>query len=219
MFRGSFVSLSLFSVICAGIAQSSEPANEQRWRKILGKARVALPADPGGKVTWRNDFPAALAEAKRKAMPLLVTWRCLPCEQCAEFDKEILEGSESLNPLLRRFITVRLTNANLLDERYFPYRTHQDLDLSWWAYFLSSDGDYYGVFGGKDHVSENTRISETAFENSLERVLKHHYNPRRSSWDIDLKAGHTSKSKSVPSDSRGYEVLAKKQPWLGKPHK
>lgn len=216
----------LFQLVCVVVCiaacvnvTAADRISPAAWRTILGESEGAIPGDPGGKVTWRNDFPAALDEARSSGKPLLVTWRCLPCEQCAEFDKEILEGSDSLDPLLRRFVTVRLTDAGLLDERFFPYKTHQDLDLSWWAYFLSSSGDLYGVFGGKDHVSENTRISEAAFVNSLKRILAHHYDPRRKTWGIDLAMGSTSKAKSVPADSRGYELLVKKRPGMTKPHR
>ncbi len=205
-----------------GAASSSVQANdtETLWRNILTASPVDLPSDPdpNGKVVWRDNFDLAMAEARGSGRPLLVTWRCLPCKQCAEFDKEILDGSDSLNPLLRRFITVRLTDASQLDERYFPYRTHQDLDLSWWAYFLSAQGDLYAVFGGKDHISENTRISEEAFENTLRRVLVHHADPRREQWDIDRPMGSSSLVKRGPRDSVGYSLLLTKRPGLEKPH-
>lgn len=188
------------------------------WRTILGPSQAKIPADPGGKVVWRTDFQATLKEARSSNKPLLVTWRCLPCKQCAEFDKQVLDGSYFLNPLLRRFVTVRMTDAAQLDERYFPYKTHQDLDLSWWAYFLSPEGNYYGVFGGKDHVSDTTRISEAAFINSLQRVLNHHYDGRSKAWRIDLPAGTASRSLSTPKDTRGYKLLKDKYPNIGKPH-
>ena len=193
---------------------------ERRWQSILTSAAPDLPPDPDpqGEVRWRDSFDLALAEAKGSGRPLLVTWRCLPCEQCAEFDQEILDGSPTLDPLLRRFVTVRLTDASLLDERFFPYRTHQDLDLSWWAYFLSPEGDLYGVFGGKDHVSENTRISEAAFENTMRRVLAHHANPHRRDWDVDLPMGSASLVEHGPRDSAGYPLLLEKRPGLEEPH-
>lgn len=210
------------AVACLAAArlQAADTEAEQLWRSILGSRPAAIPADPNpaGEVRWRDNFDLALAEAKGSGQPLLVTWRCLPCKQCAEFDKEILDGSESLNPLLRRFVTVRLTDAAELDERFFPYRTHQDLDLSWWAYCLSPDGDLYAVFGGKDHVSENTRISEAAFENTLRRVLAHHADPRRREWDVDFPMGASSLVEHGPRDSKGYSLLLAKRPELEKPH-
>lgn len=195
-------------------------ADEPLWTEILGTPKGAVPVLPQSDeaISWRSDFSAALAEARESNRPLLVTWRCLPCEQCSEFDKEVLEGGSDLDPLLRQFVTVRLTDAALLDERYFPYRTHQDLDLSWWAYFLSPEGSLYGVFGGKDHVSDATRISKDAFIHTLERILAHHYDPRRKGWDIDRPPGGAATTTSSPKDTRGYELLLEKRPGLENPH-
>lgn len=212
--------LGLYGLGKPGAAPAIEPPAEALWKAILTAKPVDLPADPApsGDVVWRDNFDLALAEARGSGRPLLVTWRCLPCKQCAEFDKEILDGSPTLDPLLRRFVTVRLTDASLLDERFFPYRTHQDLDLSWWAYFLSPEGDLYAVFGGKDHISENTRISERAFENTLRRVLAHHADANRSAWDVDRPMGASSLVERGPRDSAGYELLLKKRPGMEKPH-
>lgn len=199
------------------LAESAAPDSDL-WKEILGSSSGTVPADPGGEVVWRSDFAAALTEAEKDGKPVLVTWRCLPCKQCATFDKDVLEGSESLDPLLRRFVTVRLTDASQLDEQYFPYRTHQDLDLSWWGYFLSPEGALYGVFGGKDHVSDATRISEPALVNSLRRVLDHHYDPRRAEWQIDLPPGSASQTTRLPKDTPGYGLLVEKRPGMEKPH-
>ncbi|BCX47445.1 peptidase [Haloferula helveola] len=193
-------------------------AEEAPWKEILGPPQGEVPDDPGGRVVWRDDFPKSLEEARRTGRPLLVTWRCLPCKQCADFDQAVLDGGEALDPLLRRFVTVRLTDASLLDERYFPYRTHQDLDLSWWAYFLSPEGDYYGVFGGKDHVSDTTRMSEAAFVNTLRRVLEHHHDPRRETWGIDLPHGTAATEPKGPKDMEGYRLLLAKRPGMANPH-
>jgi hypothetical protein len=213
--------LLLASLLAWGLTLGLSEANEKApppWDEILGPPTGAIPDDPGGEVVWRSDFYAALKEAQETGRPLFVTWRCIPCEQCAEFDKNVLEGSEKLDPLLRRFVTVRMIDAAQLDLRYFPYLTHQDLDLSWWGYFLRSDGGLYGVFGGKDHVSDSTRISEAALVNSMERVLRHHHAPRRPSWKIDGPTPDASAPKVGPKDSRGYQLLLKKYPGMAKPH-
>lgn len=213
--------LLLSSLLISSAFSEDSAIDQELWKTVISSSQGKIPRDsnPSGRIVWRTDFPAALVEARAKGQPLLVTWRCLPCEQCSEFDKEILDGSPSLDPLLRQFITVRLTDASLLDERYFPYKTHQDLDLSWWAYFLSPNGDLYGVFGGKDHVSENTRISEEAFVNNLKRILAHHYDPRKDDWEIDQPVAHASVTKTGPRDLKGYELLLAKRPGMGKPHK
>jgi len=209
---------ALFLVwVSFGISLEAED-EKSLWKEILSAKSAEIPSDPGGEIQWRSDLAGAFAEARDKNIPLLVTWRCLPCEQCAEFDKDVLDGSSELSPLLRRFITVRMTNATALDETYFPYRTHQDLDLSWWAYFLSPEGELYGVFGGKDHVSDSTRISEKAFVNSLDRVLNHHYHPRRKAWKIDLTPRTDGTAATSPQETKGYQLLLEDRPNLEKPH-
>ena len=189
---------------------------DEVWKEALGPSKANIPAAPFDSVKWRDDLDSALKEAEQTGAPLLVTWRCIPCKQCATFDKNVLEGSASLTPLLKQFVTVRLTDAAKLDERFFPYRTHQDLDLSWWAYMLSSKGSLYGVFGGKDHVSDATRISEAAFVNSLRRTLEHHYDPRREQWNIDGPVPPGKQPRRTPSDSISFEKFRGTRPWLKK---
>ena len=95
----------------------------------------------------------------------------------------------------------------MLDGTYFPYRTHQDLDLSWWGYFLSPKGELYGVFGGKDHVSDATRISEAALARTMERILAHH-----------KKGGKTvPRTRSgPPTELAAYRDYAEGRPHLAK---
>ena len=221
--RGSGLSKSvgiwgkrLLIALVGGFLLGTALGNEdlEKWKQVLGEAKGEVPAPSFDSVVWRTDPEAAMAEAADRGLPLLVTWRCIPCKQCAAFDKNVLEGSPSLTPLLRRYVTVRMTDAAALDERYFPYRSHQDLDLSWWAYLLSPEGELYGVFGGKDHVSDATRISEQAFVNTLDRVLKHHYDPRRSSWGIDRKPAKGGDRRKGPKDSGSYARYSEDRPWM-----
>ncbi len=183
----SIPALAIVLLSSALLAQAAAVSNSRRalWGEILGPAQGTVPPPPEFKVAWRTDLQSALAEAKAKQRPLFVTLRCLPCKQCAEFDKEVLDGGSELDPLLAQFITVRLTNAAAIDLRIFPVEGYQDLDLSWWGWFLSPEAQVYAIFGGKDHVSEKTRISKAALIATAWRVLKHHYDPRRKDWNID----------------------------------
>ncbi len=210
-----FVSLVL---LCeqSSLRLQAEQSSATLWSEILGPASGKVPEMAFEPVLWRDNFEQALKEAEAKSRPVFVTWRCLPCKQCADFDKDVLDGSPQLTPLLRQFITVRMTDAAGLDERYFPYRGFQDLDLSWWGYFLSPTGRVYGVFGGKDHVSDATRISEAALVNTLKRVLKHHYDPRREDWDVDGPLPVATGSRQGPREESHFEAFAKDRPWMGK---
>jgi hypothetical protein len=179
----SFAALILASLfITLPRLNAADPAP---WNEILTvRPKVDWPA-PRPKVEWLTRYAPAFKQAQDENRPLFVTFRCLPCKQCAEFDKDVLEGGSELDPLLAQFVTVRVTNAEHIDLNIFPLEGFQDLDLSWWGYFLSPQGETYGVFGGKDHVSDATRISTAALANTLRRVLDHHYDPRRTEWGID----------------------------------
>jgi serine protease Do len=184
-------------------ATASSPDRENRdWQEILGSSRAELPA-PLAEVVWRGDVDAAFDEARASGRPVFVTLRCIPCKQCAGFDQAVLEGGRALDPLLAQFVTVRLTDAKALDLRRFPVEGFQDLDLSWWGWLMSPEGRIYSVFGGKDHVSDSTRISPAALANTLRRVLEHHYDPRRAGWDVDGPAPELDGAASTPLDLPG----------------
>ena len=212
----------LLCIASLKVCLRAETISESTWQQVLGPGFGKIPeltSEPvlwRKQVVWREDFGKAMEEAKSKNLPLFVTWRCLPCKQCADFDKEVLEGSPRLTPLLRQFVTVRMTDATELDERFFPYRGYQDLDLSWWGYFLSPKGRVYGVFGGKDHVSDSTRISELALVNTLRRVLEHHYDPRRDSWNIDGPLPVLEDGRRGPREEAHFSLFEKERPWVGK---
>jgi serine protease Do len=174
-----------------------------KWAEILGPSQGKPPA-PREKVFWRSDLPAAMKEAQQSNRPLFVTLRCLPCKQCSAFDKAVLEGGAELDPLLKQFITVRLTDAQAVDLRLLPMEGFQDFDLSWWGWFLSPVGQVYGVFGGRDKVSDETRISPAALATTLKRVLAYHDDPRRSTWNLDGPAPDLAGEPKTPKDLPGY---------------
>ena len=166
-------------------------------------------------LVWRTDLEKSLFEAKLKNRPLFVTFRCLPCKQCSSFDKGVLEGGPELSPLLKEFVTVRLTDAAQLNSAIFKFEGFQDLDLSWWGYFLSPQGQIYGIFGGKDHISDSTRISIDALKNTMTRVLNYHYQPDRKKWQIDGPVPAKDKGKS-PKEYPAYDKWKNHNPWVAK---
>jgi len=173
------------------------------WQEVLGPPRGEVPYKLAP-VMWRSDLMGALKEARADAKPLFVTMRCLPCKQCSAFDKEVLEGGGRLDPLLAQFVTVRITNAAEIDLRMFPVDGFQDLDLSWWGWLMSPEGKIYGVFGGRDEVSDTTRISKEALMVTLRRVLQHHYDPRRALWNVDGEAPRLDGAAKTARELPGY---------------
>jgi hypothetical protein len=184
--------LCFAALLLAAVNSISALSATPPWREILGPAQskvpLALEAAVELPVLWRTNLTQSLADARASNRPLFVTFRCLPCKQCSDFDKAVLEGGSELSPILRQFVTVRLTDAADIDFNIFPIEGFADMDLSWWGWFLSPEARVYGVFGGRDHLSDSTRISNAALIASLQRALAHHHDPRRAKWDIDLRA-------------------------------
>ena len=194
----------LMTTLLLAVAPATRAEPETDWQSVLRPGpQVALPA-PLPKLAWRTDLAGAMRQAREENRPLFVSMRCLPCKQCSTFDRDVLEGGPALDPLLRQFVTVRLTDVQDVDLRLFPMEGFQDFDLSWWGWFLSPEGKVYGVYGGKDHVSDATRISVESLAATLKRVLAHHYDPRRSEWNIDGPAPEPSGKPVTPKDLPGY---------------
>ena len=183
-------------------AQEPEPVRPP-WTEILKPRPSERPA-PADEVLWRGDLSAAIEESRSSGRPLFVVLRCLPCKQCAGFDADVLEGEGELDLLLRQFVTVRLTDAAQLDLRIFPVEAQQDLDLSWWAWILTPELSLLSVFGGRDEVSDTTRISVPALEATLERVLDHYSDPRRARWKVDPAPPDLAGEARGPRDLPGY---------------
>ena len=198
------LSLALGYISIAGEDKPAAP----NWAEILNPATPELPA-PRAKVEWIEDLDAGLALARKEGRPLFVTMRCLPCKQCSKFDADVLDGGEELNPLLGQFVTVRVTSMRNIDQRILPFADYQDCDLSWWGYFLSDQGALYGVYGGKDEVSDETRISEKGLIDALGKVLAHHYDKRRPIWNIDGPVPALKGKAQTPKQLPGWAGWAK----------
>ncbi len=204
----------LFALLLALIGPGVTPviAQSPDWGEILGPRQGKLPAPVGYKVQWRTDLYAAMAEAKKENRPLFVTFRCLPCKQCSAFDKEVLEGGTDLDPILLKFITVRITDATMIDFRIFPVEGYQDLDLSWWGWVLSPEGSVYSVYGGRDNVSDATRISKPSLIRTLESALAWHSDPRREKWNLDRPKPDMSQPLSNAKTLPGFESWDARRP-------
>ena len=222
MLTATLVLQTVLAVESPAVAEASAPLaqDEPPWSEILQPVRAWPDAEDDaeedaeeGPVFWHGDLHQALDLATRTNRPLFVSLRCLPCKQCASFDADLLDGGPRLTPLLRRFVTVRLTDAAQLDLRLLPAAGYQDLDLSSWCYILSPEGSLYSVFGGKDHVSDETRISIEALATNLERVLDHHHDARRGDWGIDRPAPALGGPPRGPRELPRFDEWLAADPW------
>ena len=89
---------------------------------------------------------------------------------------------------------------------------YQDLDLSWWGWFLSPEGQTYSIYGGRDHLSDTTRMSIKSLVSAGNRVLDHHYQPDRKKWDIDGPIPHLAGIPYTSRDLPGWDSWYAKAP-------
>ena len=134
----------LLSIFLPGVMSCPAVHGKDHWREILGKPQGEVAPPMQGDVEWRTDLDAALGEARETGRPLLVTWRCLPCKQCAVFDKEVLEGGPMLSDmnfrhcaLLRRDRTVHVFWTRVGDAPEHLLHSTIELDGDWSTWSLS----------------------------------------------------------------------------------
>ena len=97
-----------------------------------------------------NDLPRAYREAERTGKPLLVSLRCIPCEECVKLDDELIDQDPVIRPLLQKFVCVRVVGTNGLDLDTFQY----DTDQSFAMFMLNADKTIYGRFGTRSHRTD-----------------------------------------------------------------
>lgn len=197
-------------ILCMGFSSTLQAENISDWQTYLSATQNETIPEPQQDLVWRYDVGKAFETAKQTGRPVFVTMRCLPCKQCSVFDKTILDGGPELDPLFKQFVTVRLTSAHDLNLNFFPVEEYQDLDLSWWGWFFSPAGEIYSVFGGRDHVSDETRISKAALVNTMTRVLKYHYSSYGNKINPERKE-LVAKETYTPRDLPGYESWISKR--------
>jgi serine protease Do len=118
-----------------------------------------------------DDLPRAMSEAKASGKPLLVVFRCIPCEACAKLDEDVVERSGPLQKLLDQFVCARIPRANGLDLELFQF----DFDQSWVAFMLNPDRTIYGRYGTRSHATRSEDdLSLEGFAKALEGALALH---------------------------------------------
>jgi hypothetical protein len=116
-----------------------------------------------------NDWRKGFEKAKWEGKPLLVVLRCVPCLACAGIDASVL-NEPNLQPLLDKFVCVRVINANALDLSLFQV----DFDLSFSTIFFNGDGTVYGRYGSWTHQKFPQDKTTDGFKKAMEAVLALH---------------------------------------------
>jgi serine protease Do len=102
---------------------------------------------------------------------LLVVFRCVPCEACAQLDQRIVERDPRIQALLNNYVCVRVVHANGMDLRLFQF----DYDQSFAAFIMNGDKTIYGRYGTRSHQKHSEDdVSLEGFAEALEAGLKIH---------------------------------------------
>ncbi len=118
-----------------------------------------------------NDLPKGIATAKETDKPLLVVFRCIPCEACAQLDEQVVERDPGIRGLLDQFVCVRIVHANGMDLSQFQF----DYDQSWAAFLMNADMTIYGRYGTRSHQTESDNdVSLEGFGKALSGALALH---------------------------------------------
>jgi len=133
-----------------------------------------------------QDIDKGFAEAQKSGKPLLVVLRCVPCKACMGIDASILT-SEDLQPLLDKFVCVRLINANALDLSLFQF----DYDLSFSTIFFNADKTIYGRYGSWQHQRDSFDATHEGYKAALLAALELHKGYPANKKSLEAKQGGT----------------------------
>jgi hypothetical protein len=117
-----------------------------------------------------NDLAEGIRVAREAGKPLMVVFRCIPCEACQEFDDDVARRDPIIRDLLDRFVCVRIVQANAMDLDHFRF----DFDLSFAVLFLDADLTIYGRFGTRSDRPEEEDISLHGLRKAMAEALRLH---------------------------------------------
>jgi len=117
-----------------------------------------------------NDLDEGRRIARETGKPLLVIFRCIPCEACQEFDDDVASRDPVIRDLMDRFVCVRIVQANTIDLTHFRF----DFDQSFAAFLTNADLTIYGRFGTRSDRKETEDISLKGFRKAMEAALQMH---------------------------------------------
>src|ERR1043166_6609419 len=151
-----------------------------------------------------NDWKKGFEKAKWENKPLLVVLRCVPCLSCAGIDASVLQEAE-LQPLLDKFVCVRVINANALDLSLFQV----DYDLSFSTVFFNGDGTVYGRYGSWTHQKNAQDKTTAGFKRALQAALDLHHGYPANKASLAAKQGAPMEFKTplaIPGLAGRYQV-------------
>jgi serine protease Do len=141
-----------------------------------------------------NDIPTALEEARRQNKPLFVTFRCVPCKDCAAFDADVANGNERVRTLAQeKFVSVRQVEMKGVDLSQFQF----DHDLNWAGMFINADGVVYARYGTQSAEGSDAFNSIDGLLHTMQRVLELHADYPNNRTELEGKRGSDRRIKDA----------------------
>jgi hypothetical protein len=158
--------VAAFALLLAAVALAQEKKEDREAKVRSDKERVEAAAK------WiYDDLPRGVEDAKKSGKPLLVVFRCIPCEACAKLDEDVVTRDPAVAGLLDKFVCVRIPHANGMDLSLFQF----DYDQSWAAFFMNADMTIYGRYGTRSSRADSADdVSLEGFAKALEGALTLH---------------------------------------------
>lgn len=174
--RRRWLGLAAMLLVC-GTFCSAEDGLRERLKDANG-ARTDL---------WvYNDIRQAMTEAKKQNKPLFVTFRCVPCKDCAAFDADVANGNDRVQALAKeKFVSVRQVEMKGVDLSLFQF----DHDLNWAGMFINADGVVYARYGTQSAEGSDAYNSIEGLLNTMNRVLELHANHPKNLAELKGKRG------------------------------
>ena len=149
-----------------------------------------------------NDLDEGVRAAKASDKPLMVVFRCIPCEACQEFDDDVARRDPIIRDLLDQFVCVRIVQANTIDLTHFQH----DFDQSFAVYLMHPDLTIYGRFGTRSERPEEEDISLEGLRKAMEAALRMHQDYDAVKASLEAKQVQSSRYKTP----RDYPSLSGK---------
>ncbi len=141
-----------------------------------------------------NDIGKAMEQARRENKPLFVTFRCVPCKDCAAFDADVANGNERVRAIAKeKFISVRQVEMKGVDLSLFQF----DHDLNWAGMFINADGVVYARYGTQSAEGSDAYNSVEGLVNTMNRVLELHASYPKNLGELQGKRGATKPFKTA----------------------
>jgi hypothetical protein len=196
----------LLLVTTAEVSGQPAPTRDELVRRDLSN----VSADS----TWiYNDLPKAFDLARALGKPLLVVFRCIPCEACAQLDQSIVERDARVRSLLDQYVCVRVIQANGMDLGLFQF----DYDQSFAVFLMNVDKTIYGRYGTRSHQTRSEEdVSLEGFAEALEAGLQIHAGYPANRRQLAGKQPQTTPGYTTPEQFPHLKTFSTKLDYEGK---